>query len=71
MIRRGLGPLGIGHSPFFFATWDFTIVGVEPGESPLVLDITGDGNRVDLYELTVAVVEDACAIERHRSTCDE
>lgn len=56
----------------FLATWGFTIVGAELGETRLTFDIeTDDGRRVDLYELTVAVVEDACAAESQWSTCSE
>lgn len=56
----------------FLATWSFTIVGVELGETPLVLDIeTDDDRRVDLYELTVVVVDDACGAESQWSTCRE
>jgi len=54
----------------FLAAWSFTIVGAELGETPLVLDIeNGKGRRVDRYELTVFVVEDACASESQWSTC--
>jgi hypothetical protein len=55
----------------FLPTWDSTIVGVALGESPLVLGISADGTPVDVFELTVAVVEDACAIESRMSTCDQ
>ncbi len=53
----------------FLARWSFTIVGVELGETTLVLDIeTDDGRRADLHELVV-VVEDACEGESQWSTC--
>lgn len=60
---------GARHS--FLATWTLTIVGVALGESPLVLEIRGDGERVDAYELALAVVEDACAVDAGISTCEE
>ena len=56
----------------FLATWTFTIIGAGVGETDLVFDIRTDaGRRVDLHELTFAVVEDACAAESQRSTCSE
>ena len=55
----------------FLPTWNSTIVGVALGESRLVLGISVDGTPVDGFELTVAVVEDACAIESRMSTCDQ
>jgi hypothetical protein len=56
----------------FLATRSFTIVGAGLGETPLTFDIEADDERrVDLYELTVAVVEDACAAESQWSTCSE
>ena len=64
------GPWEADTRHSFLPTWNLTIVGVALGESTLVLGISEDGTPVDLYELTVAVVEDACAIETRMSTCD-
>ena len=56
----------------FLATSTFTIIGTRVGETDLVFDIrTDEGRRVDLHELTVAVVEDACAAQSQWSTCSE
>jgi hypothetical protein len=51
----------VSHS--FLPSWTFRVRGVGVGESPLVLEISVDGERVDLYERTVVVAEDAEAIE--------
>ena len=55
----------------FLPTWNSTIVGIALGESRLVLGISVDGTPVDGFELTVVVVEDACAIETRMSTCGQ
>jgi hypothetical protein len=41
--------------------WGFVFTGGDLGESPLVFEIRDDGQRVDVAEFAVAVVEDACA----------
>jgi hypothetical protein len=51
------------HSHSFLPAWIFTVRGVALGESPLVMEITVDGKRVDVYERTVLVVEDAEGLE--------
>ncbi|WP_278236852.1 hypothetical protein [Isoptericola sp. AK164] len=45
----------VRHS--FLPAWRFTITGVAPGESPLVLEMVVDGQPIDVYELTLAVAE--------------
>lgn len=39
----------------FLPTWEFTVIGVVPGDSDLVLEIAAGGRRVDLFEMTVRV----------------
>lgn len=45
------------------AGWVFIFSGASVGESTLAFEIRADGERVDLAEFTVSVVEDACATE--------
>lgn len=48
----------------FLPVWSFPVRGVALGESALVLEISIDGTRIDLYEIAVAVVEDADAFAK-------
>ncbi|NNU27985.1 hypothetical protein [Isoptericola sediminis] len=43
----------VRHS--FLPAWRFNITGTAPGESPMVLELTVDGERIDVYELVVLV----------------
>lgn len=58
-----------GKPPSFLATTSFTVVAVDYGRSPLVLEVVDEGERVDVYELTVAVVADACATDTGLNPC--
>lgn len=64
------GPWESDSRHSFLPAWTFTIVGIGLGESELMLELAGEGKPLDLYVLNVAVVEDACATESYRSTCD-
>jgi hypothetical protein len=43
----------------------FSFVGTAFGESRLIFEVRVDGQRVDMYEVAVAVVEDACVGFEH------
>ena len=47
----------------FIPTTDFDFVGRAEGVSQLRFDIQADGEAVDVYELTVAVMDDACDVD--------
>jgi hypothetical protein len=49
----------------FIPVTHFSFIGTALGESQLVLEVRVDGQQVDMYEVTVAVVEDACDISEH------
>ncbi len=53
----------------FLATTSFTVKARDYGRSPLVLEVVVDGERVDVYELVVAVVDDACAPTEGLTPC--
>ena len=55
----------VSHS--FLPAWLFTLRGVALGESPLTLEVVADGQRVDLFEINVAVVGDAEAFDEQQS----
>jgi hypothetical protein len=42
----------------FLPYWRFTFEAAAVGETPLVLEVVADGDRVEVYEVTVQVVED-------------
>ena len=67
---REWGPWESDSRHSFLPAWTFTIVGIGLGESELVLELPVEGTPLDLYGLTVTVVDDACASESYRSTCD-
>ena len=49
----------------FIPVTHFSFIGTALGDSQLVLEVRVDGQRVDMYEVTVAVVEDPCAGFEH------
>ncbi|NNE73484.1 MAG: hypothetical protein HKN26_07470 [Acidimicrobiales bacterium] len=58
-----------GSEAAFLPKWTFTIDAAELGRSRLVFDLLVDGRRVDLYSVTIDVVEDACAVPSNQSSC--